>query len=858
MPIPGSWTTVPVTWNLYGHTGEACNGVVLFTATQVVSAGSAGTFVPDTIRAVVTNGVMAAVSLPATDDPDATPNGWTWTVTALTVPAGPPAFDILVPAAGGTINLATVVPAVTPPTVAQYVPLTQRGAANGVATLDASALIPDAQIPATIARDSEVTTAVAASVPRGDQIRVQKSGANLSVRSQFDATRDVVLPVSLARTSLSTSSNPHVMLCTDAQPWVVHVPSAAADAEVFPTVTAAGAVNMHGPADDDTPINAGNGYVGANHGWNAGSQVTMTGHGKVTADLGSTWSDGTRTYTLLRIIDANTALLGNPYSVSSDRVTPGTTLPAATLTHVAGATNTANITITGGVSLIQIHPSIHSQTATAYLDGKILGDGAATGYELTIVESYLIASYKGLIDWSQANIGVDPFANLAVKTQLARLSHTYKFTGRGTVLVGQTVTMIEAATISMGVTQALGLATPAGGTLREFMPGIGNVTDGTNAYDLRTIATLSGTTGQANVALAEQLTATEPATRAYQWAYDSGGAKSYGILLGLLPVMDGELSVRKVNGTDTRSWWFTLTYKKNYPQLVWLKNVVVGDSFSGVGFRRYLPPDAAAEQVVTDGSRSWVMVDRPDANSTAATAKVPSVIGRALSQVVGTAKTVTPAKTYVSPEGITYTNTAPGYMLAEAVDPRVPGARLSIPGAASAVGSYFVTQSGAVTAVALTPTTTIYLWPMFVPEDTPVDRFCADVTILGTGTVRAGIYAEDPTNGLPVTTGPIADYGTIDVTTTGIKELTLSGVTLPAGWHYFGWVWQGTSTTAPTLRYMSAALGFGPFNIGTSNTLMSGARMCYSAAGAVSGALGALGALTAQQVTPPRIAYRRA
>jgi len=130
MPIPASWTTVPVTWTLTGHDGAACNGVVLFTATQVVSAGSAGTFVPAPIRAVVTNGVMAATSLPATDDPDATPNGWTWTVTALTVPAGPPAFDILVPAAGGTINLATVVPAVTPAAVAQYVAPTGAGIAR--------------------------------------------------------------------------------------------------------------------------------------------------------------------------------------------------------------------------------------------------------------------------------------------------------------------------------------------------------------------------------------------------------------------------------------------------------------------------------------------------------------------------------------------------------------------------------------------------------------------------------------------------------------------------------------------------------------------------------------------------------
>lgn len=44
---------------------------------------------------------------------------------------------------------------------ALLIPLAQRGAANGVATLDGSVTIPDAQIPAAIARDAEVTTAVA-------------------------------------------------------------------------------------------------------------------------------------------------------------------------------------------------------------------------------------------------------------------------------------------------------------------------------------------------------------------------------------------------------------------------------------------------------------------------------------------------------------------------------------------------------------------------------------------------------------------------------------------------------------------------------------------------------------------------
>jgi hypothetical protein len=45
---------------------------------------------------------------------------------------------------------------------ALLIPLSQRAAANGVATLDGSGTVPDAQIPPGIARDSEVTAAIAA------------------------------------------------------------------------------------------------------------------------------------------------------------------------------------------------------------------------------------------------------------------------------------------------------------------------------------------------------------------------------------------------------------------------------------------------------------------------------------------------------------------------------------------------------------------------------------------------------------------------------------------------------------------------------------------------------------------------
>jgi hypothetical protein len=69
-------------------------------------------------------------------------------------------------AAGDTANAAAIATELARAQTAEalLIPLAQKAAANGVATLGADSKIPDAQIPATIARDTEIATAVAALV----------------------------------------------------------------------------------------------------------------------------------------------------------------------------------------------------------------------------------------------------------------------------------------------------------------------------------------------------------------------------------------------------------------------------------------------------------------------------------------------------------------------------------------------------------------------------------------------------------------------------------------------------------------------------------------------------------------------
>lgn len=516
--------------------------------------------------------------------------------------------------------------------------------------------------------DPQITALTAASNTQTQRngVTVYRSGTKMLVRSQWNSTLDICIPVDLAWTDggFTTGSSSVGLANSPSFLQVGYCDQNTLDSNLWPTPASGVFTAIQGAGDDNCPINVGWSYVGANHGYDGGSTVTMTAHGKTTADLGSTYSDGTRTYTLLRIADANTLLFGNPYTVASGIVTGGLVVPAATLTHVSGGTNTANVTITGGVALGEIHPVIFGNTVIPTLDGRPVIDGIISqGVDMAITETYQIISYKALIDYAQANVGVDPFANIASMLVMAQVSNTYHFTAGGVVTVGQTVTRVgEDFSLNMGVTQAMQINVPSGGSVQQYMPGVGTA----GSYNFSTYANVTSPSSQVNIALAQQLVTTDPATRMTQWAYTSGGAKAYGMMLGILPVMDGKSATRRANGTDGMSWFMSATYGKNYPQLCRSKTMVgAGATLSGVGFRKYLPPDAPIEQVVPWGGRNWVFIDTPAANTTPQIARVPTVSGRSLA-TVGTS-TVTAVKTFVSPEGVTYTNTAPGYLMAEAI-----------------------------------------------------------------------------------------------------------------------------------------------------------------------------------------------
>ncbi|MFF0719989.1 hypothetical protein [Micromonospora sp. NPDC003816] len=672
------------------------------------------------------------------------------------------------------------------------------------------------------------------------ELIVYRSNALMTVRSRFDATRDVLMPANIAY-PLGMVGMWHSSL-----PQVTLVPSTATDAQVWPSPSAVG-TPIHDTSDDNCPINTGWSYVGGNHGYNVGNQIAVTNHGKTTADVGSRWTDGTRVFTLLAITNANSLLFGNPYVIVDGIAQGARVRPAAPLTHLSGATNRTTVPITGLTPDVQIRPATHTHVVSVELDGRALPDGRRTGQELRIRESYLIPSYQGMIDTAQANIGT-PIATIMSRIpSLCRIDNLYRWSTDG-LLISQTVTALSRFALNAGVTQCSALTVPSGGSRRQFMANVG-VAGSLNWSTWAKLDTLTVLTDITPATLRDPLT---PAASMTQWVVDSGGVQKWGIAVGLLPFDDGQPATR-ARHTTAKGWFVSSSLKKNYPQLVWGRTLEPNDSVTGTAYRRYLaPPSTATEIVVSTGTHDVVVIERVDPAAQTRMA-APELFHRRL---VADGPTNLAVPDRVAVDGIPYAvPVSPGYGMwraqpAPPAPPRVPGVTLG-------VGSYFLPLAGPTRTCTYTGAfQRLLLHPVYLAEPTPVDRACVEVTAAGTGVLRHGVYAHDPTTGRPALLGPIADFGTLAVTTAGIKESVLSTpVVLPGGWHWYALVWQGTGSTAPTV--LAEAAGETALNIGTDRTAMSGDRYGYQ----VSGVTGVLGAITVggvHQFPPPRVAYRRA
>lgn len=128
-------------------------------------------------------------------------------------------------------------------------------------------------------------------------------------------------------------------------------------------------------------------------------------------------------------------------------------------------------------------------------------------------------------------------------------------------------------------------------------------------------------------------------------------------------------------------------------------------------------------------------------------------------------------------------------------------------------------------------------WPVYIAAG-DYNRFTINVTTAGVSTLRFGLHTSQ-SNGWPTAT-PMADFGTIDTSTTGQKDLTISLTGLAKGWY---WV-QGQADSFTSMATLTCVSGT---SIGTPTvppglpTMMFSYNRGISGFGDTASTLGALG-----------------
>jgi hypothetical protein len=167
-------------------------------------------------------------------------------------------------------------------------------------------------------------------------------------------------------------------------------------------------------------------------------------------------------------------------------------------------------------------------------------------------------------------------------------------------------------------------------------------------------------------------------------------------------------------------------------------------------------------------------------------------------------------------------------------------------------GYYYEPMIGATLATATQTKNRLLFTPLFISQSITIDRIGAEVVsggVAGT-TYRLGIYSSN-SNDEP--SALLLDAGTIDTSTTGLKQNTVS-LTLTAGLYYVCGVNQG-STGTPTMRILNSGTGnYAP----VAATSMQSFYAATYIQDSVSGALPSTATPTLGATGPARIQFRAA
>ena len=335
--------------------------------------------------------------------------------------------------------------------------------------------------------------------------------------------------------------------------------------------------------DDVAPIRTFT-TVGANHGYTTIAIVNGS-HDKTKADLGSRWTDGTETFTLL-LVEPNKLTFGNSYITDSKGVTTAVRkLPTSNLSHVSGATNTSIVNTSNSVTG-QLYPTIGNLSVAYELDGEeITEDGNHSGDTLVVKESYKVLDYGAIVDFAQNNIGVSYAENTDKIAGIVKISNTYTFRKGLKCTTSHSLLALKNVNLGRcGFLQSFPMSV-SGYTVKRFMPNV----KAKSGYDFSKGVDLSTYSADLVFNQSDNVNTEIPASYTIDWLYSQSGKKTIGFAMGyIVDKTNSKNTDRIVNASNT---WDMRGTTKNYPIAIESISLEKDDYLNFQGFRNYVHPE---------------------------------------------------------------------------------------------------------------------------------------------------------------------------------------------------------------------------------------------------------------------------
>jgi hypothetical protein len=433
----------------------------------------------------------------------------------------------------------------------------------------------------------------------------KKNSTLMYVRTPFDATNDLVQYLK------SVKDGTNIPIFAFGNTYLLDKTTAYTNAANW-----AGTL-WHAVDDDNAPLYYNGSYNGANHAPYACRTLTVISHDKTAADLGSAWQDaGAKTWYLVKIISATSLQVISDFGTDETNGywTFNTAIGASPLTHVSGATHTADITFSA-TAVSGFFPMAKNVSTTVWIDG-LYPPVDGTVYQcafLDIKESYDICDPRTTLAYMKANIGktiVEAVADSTV-TADASIVNRFRFFPNGSCVQYTSLTTVNYLNeLSFSAIQSYKLQ---GDNLYQYIPRVNPYVGSVKTWDFTTPELISGTFETVTLVNAtHSKDADNPPFRFTQISKTSGGVPTIGFTLGYsLTKLDSVDTSRAVSAAT--AYTIDATTRKQYPRLIYATSKAGGLTFSTMCYRGYFDPNnvngATVYQYHEEGNELIVDID---------------------------------------------------------------------------------------------------------------------------------------------------------------------------------------------------------------------------------------------------------